>query len=130
MYKFITKPAALAVLALTSALAPAWAQPSKAPLPAQNVMMDGMEQTLTGLVTDAKCKGRVDRKGATLFSCARQCTHWEGQNYVLMIGDTAYVLNGHKDDLDRFAGQKAAITGHFNGNILEVDSVSKAQKRS
>jgi hypothetical protein len=42
------KPTVAAVCTLTAALAPAWAQPSKVSLPAQN---SGAEQTLTGTVS-------------------------------------------------------------------------------
>jgi len=128
MYKFIAKPTAAAVLALTAALAPAWAQLSKAPLPAQTSTMDGMEQTLTGTISDSKCKGTVDRKTQTLASCARQCTHFEGRDYVLLMGNTVYVLNGHKSDLAKFAGGRAVITGRVDGNTVLVDSVSSAKK--
>jgi len=90
--------------------------------------MDGIKQTLTGTISDSKCKGRVDRKNATLSSCTRQCTHWEGRDYVLLVGDAVYVLNGHKDDLDKFAGGRAVITGRVDGNTILVDSVSSAKK--
>ena len=46
--KSVARPTITAVLVLTAALAPAWAQPSKVSLPAQN---SGAEQTLTGTVS-------------------------------------------------------------------------------
>src|SRR5216684_2659026 len=54
--KSIAKPSIAAVLALTAALGPAWAQSSKLSLPAQT---SGAEQTLTGTVGDSKCKGHT-----------------------------------------------------------------------
>jgi hypothetical protein len=44
----VVRPTVTALLMLTAALAPVWAQPSKVSLPAQN---SGAEQTLTGTVS-------------------------------------------------------------------------------
>jgi hypothetical protein len=124
--KSVTRPTIAAVLALTAALAPAWAHPSKLSLPDQK---SGGEQALTGTVSDSKCKGRIDRKAVTLFSCTHQCTHSEGRDYVLLMGDAVYTLDGHKNDLDKYAGGRATITGRINGNTVLVDSVSPVKKQ-
>jgi hypothetical protein len=125
--KSIAKPSIASVLALIAALAPAWAQPSKTSLPAQN---SGAEQTLTGTVGDSKCKGRViDRKAVTLLSCTYICTHSETRDYVLLTGNSIYVLTGHRNDLDKFGGGRATITGRVDGNTITVDSVSSVKNR-
>jgi hypothetical protein len=122
--KSIAKPSIAAVLALTAVLAPAWAQPS---LPAQN---SGAEQTLTGTVGDSKCKGQtIDRKAVTLLSCTHICTHSEGRDYVLRMGNSVYVLVGHRNDLDKFGGGRATVTGRLDGNTILVDSVSSVKKQ-
>jgi hypothetical protein len=124
--KSIAKPSIAAVLALTAALGPAWAQTSRTSLSAQN---DGAERTLTGTVGDSKCKGQIDRKGVTKLSCTIQCTHSEGRDYVLVMDDAVYVLDGHRSDLDKFAGGRATITGRVDGNTVMVDSVSSVKKQ-
>jgi len=125
--KSIAKQSIAAVLALTAALAPAWAQSSKLSLPAQT---SGAEQTLTGTVGDSKCKGQaLDRKAVTLLSCTYVCTHSGGRDYVLVTGDAEYVLKGHESDLDKFGGGRATITGRVDGNTISVDSVSSVKKQ-
>ena len=124
--KSVTKPSIASVLALTAALAPAWAQPSRTSLPAQN---SGAEQTLTGTVGDSKCQGRtLDRKNVTLLSCTHLCTHSEGRDFVLVTGDSVYTLTGHRNELDKFGGGRATITGHIDGSTVVVDSVSPVKK--
>ena len=125
--KSIAKPSIAAVLALTSALVSAWAQPSKLSLAAQT---PGAERTLTGIVGDSKCKGQVlDRKNVTLLSCTYMCTHSEHREYVLVTGGAEYVLKGHGSDLDKFGGGRATITGRVDGNSILVDSVSSVRKQ-
>ncbi len=125
--KSIAKPSIAAVLALTAALGPAWAQSSKLSLPAQT---SGAEQTLTGTVGDSKCKGQtLDRKAVTLLSCTHLCTHLEGRDYVLATRDAVYVLNGHRNELDKFGGGRATITGRVDGNTVLVDSVTSVKKQ-
>jgi hypothetical protein len=123
----IAKQSIAAVLALTAALAPAWAQSSKLSLPDQT---SGPERTLTGTVGDSKCKGQtIDRKNVTLLSCTYLCTHSERRDYVMVTRDAVYVLNGHRNELDKFGGGRATITGRVDGNTVLVDSVSSVKKQ-
>jgi hypothetical protein len=125
--KAIAKPSVAAVLALTAALAPTWALPSTVSLPAQT---SGAQQTLTGTVGDSKCKGQtLDRKAVTLLSCTHVCTNSEHRDFVLVTRDAVYVLNGHRDELDKFGGGRATITGRVDGNTVLVDSVSSVKKQ-
>ena len=74
----------MALLSLTAALAPVWAQtPSNLP-PAEN---SGLEKTLTGTVSDAVCKGWHNRKGQTYYSSSLKCVE-DGADYVLVVGKT------------------------------------------
>jgi len=124
--KSIAKTSIAAVLALT-ALGPAWAQSSKLSVSAQT---SEAEQTLTGTVGDAKCKGQtLDRKNLTLLSCTHLCTNSEHRDFVLVTRDAVYVLNGHRNELDKFGGGRATITGHVDGNTVLVDSVSSVKKQ-
>ncbi len=115
-----------ALLSLTPALAPAWAQaPSNFP-PAEN---SGLEKTLTGTVSDAVCKGWHNRKGRTNDSYSLKCVE-DGADYVLVVAKTLYILQGHRTELDKFAGGRATVTGRLTGNNLSVDSVAKGKEAS
>ena len=89
----------------------------------------GVEEQLTGLVSDAICKGMHFRKALTPFSCTLKCVH-EGADHSLVVGDKVYVLEGHRAELDKFAGGRATIRGQVNGNRIAVDSVTKAEKKA
>jgi len=96
-----------ALLSLTAALAPVWAQaPSNLP-PAEN---SGLEKTLTGTISDAACKGWHNRKGQTNYSCSLKCVE-DGADYVLVVGKKVYILQGHRTELEKFAGGRATVTG-------------------
>jgi hypothetical protein len=122
--KSVTRTTVTAVLVLIAALAPAWAQPSK---PSPGGQSPWVEQTLSGTVGDSKCKGGVDREKTTPSSCAVTCTHSEGRHYVLVTPDAVYSLDGHKSDLDKFAGARATITGRADANTILVESVSSVK---
>ena len=96
-----------------------------APVPSRNATAG---EELTGLVSDAICKGMHFRKALTPFSCTLKCVH-DGADYALVVGDTVYVLEGHRAELDRFAGGRATVRGHLNGERFTVDSVTKAEKK-
>ena len=98
------------------------------PTPVPNRDAAAVEE-LTGLVSDATCKGMHFRKAVTPFSCTLKCVH-EGADYVLIVGDTVYILEGHRPDLDKFAGGRATIRGQVNGDRIVVDSVMKAEKKA
>jgi hypothetical protein len=121
----ISRSLATAVVSLAATLAPAWAQFSSSPVPAQSL---GSEKTLTGIVSDSYCKGRQLQKGQTQFSCTLKCVHEEGRNYVLVVGNDVYVLNGPRVELDKFAGGRATITGNVSDGTLTVEQVTTAKK--
>ena len=117
-----------AVLSLTAALAAVWARPVRSSLPSGD---SGSEQTLTGIVSDSICKVQnypSHHKGVTRFSCTLECVHHEGADYVLVVDDSVYVLDGHRGDLDNFAGGRASVTGHVDGNRVSVESVTAVKK--
>lgn len=88
------------------------------------------EQELTGIVSDSTCKGWHNRKAVTAWGCSRQCVE-DGADYALVVGHTVYILEGHKAELDKFAGGPATITGRVDGKRVLVDSVAakNAKKR-
>jgi hypothetical protein len=98
------------------------------PVPVPNRDTAAVEE-LTGLVSDATCKGMHFRKAVTPFSCTLKCVH-DGADYALIVGDTVYILEGHRPELDKFAGGRATIRGQVKGNRIVVDSVMKTEKKA
>ena len=71
-------------------------------------------EQLTGLVSDATCKGMHFRKAVTPFSCTLKCVH-DGADYALIVDDTVYILEGRRPELVKFAGSRATIRGQISG---------------
>jgi hypothetical protein len=90
---------------------------------------DTAVQELTGIVSDGVCKGRHNRKAVTQFGCTLKC-FGDGADYVLVVGDRIYILEGHKADLDKFAGGAATIAGRVGGNKVVGDSVTATKKKA
>lgn len=86
--------------------------------------------TLAGLVTCAHCGLNVP-KGQTRMSWALQNVN-RGDDIVLITDDgkgfKTFSLNGHKDDLMKYLGGEATISGDLSGGNLEVASVSAKGK--
>lgn len=97
----------VAVVALASAFA--MAQAAQAP--------DAL--SLTGTVT---CQGRIAhhytcQRNQTQQTCTLACVE-QGSKFVLMVGDTPYLLEGDSRDLKTLAGGTATVTGvAMNGQI-------------
>ena len=86
-------------------------------------------QELTGIVSDGVCKGRHNRKAVTQFGCTLKCVG-DGADYVLVVGERVYILEGHKADLDKFAGGRATVAGRVNDDTVVVDSVTAIKKKA
>jgi hypothetical protein len=84
-------------------------------------------QQLTGVVSDAMCGASHMMEGKTPAECVRECVK-EGSKYALVVGDKVYTLTGHEAELDKLAGEKATVKGNVNGDTIQVQSVSPAQK--
>src|SRR5258707_12929259 len=115
-----------ALLSWTRSVPRVWAQAPIIFHPAEN---SGLEKTFTGTVSNAVCKGWHNRKGQTNYSCSLKCVE-DGADYVLVVGKTLYILQGHRTELDKFAGGRATVTGRLTGNNLSVDSVAKGKEAS
>jgi hypothetical protein len=80
-------------------------------------------QTLTGVLTDSRCAGRhpsdsrMRSSECTLF-CIKQ-----GASWVLVDGDTTYLVKGDSPTFDRLAGQRVKLTGSVEGNNIKVQSI-------
>jgi hypothetical protein len=76
-----------------------------------------------GMITDSDCGARHHKdSNRSPAQCTRFC--WQnGAKYVLIDGDRIYELQGQSAQLDRFAGQRAAIAGTLNGNAIAIVSI-------
>jgi hypothetical protein len=118
MYKMRVNQLSLvaAVVALSSALA--MAQPP-------TTSNDGVEQRLTGTVTSS---GRINhqyscQRNQTLQTCTLASVA-QGSQYVLLVGDKAFVLEVNHHMIEGYAGGKATVTGLVSNNHIQVRTVS------
>jgi len=89
----------------------------------------GSTEELTGIVSDATCQGRHNRKAVTNCGCTRKCVE-DGGDYALVVGQRVYILQGHRADLDKFAGGRATVVGGVNGSKVVADSVTAVKKKA
>ncbi len=84
--------------------------------------------TFTGTVSDAMCGARhTMMPGKPDADCVRACVK-AGSDYALVVGNKVYTLKGDKAALDKFAGQKATITGQLSGDTIQASSISAPKK--
>jgi hypothetical protein len=83
-------------------------------------------QTYEGMITDAHCGARHSVAiGETATECTILCVR-AGEQFVLVDGDTSYLLDGDLLALKRVAGKRARISGTLNGKTISVTAVVKA----
>lgn len=85
-------------------------------------------KTLTGIVSDSMCGAHHMAKDKSPAECTRTCIK-QGTKYALVVGKKVYTLDGHEAELDKFAGEKATVTGSVMGEMVMVESVAAAKKK-
>ena len=110
----------LALLIPTSgAVAPAAREPISSQSPIRTET-----QTYDGMVTDSHCGAKHSTAiGRTATDCAIICVR-AGSQFVLIDGDTRYLLDGDPVTLKQVAGQRARIIGTLNGKTISVEAVT------
>jgi hypothetical protein len=79
---------------------------------------------LTGIVSDSDCGSTHGTKIRGDENCTRLCVSL-GADYALAVGERIYVLRGHPDELNAFAGDMVIVRGKVIGrNIVAVESVA------
>ena len=79
-----------------------------------------------GMITDSHCGAKHSAAiGRTAADCTLICVHG-GEQFVLVDGDTSYLLEGDVIALKRLAGQRVRIVGTLNGKKISVKSVVAA----
>ena|SRR5690349_16920704 len=84
-------------------------------------------QTFSGVVSDNMCGKQHMAKDKSAAECTRECVKM-GSDYALVVGDKVYTLKGDKTQIDRYAGEKATITGTTKGETITVSSISAPKK--
>jgi len=80
-------------------------------------------QTYEGMITDTRCGARHSAAiGKTATDCILSCVHG-GEQFVLIDGDTTYLLEGDLVTLKQVAGQRVSVIGTLNGKRISVNSV-------
>jgi hypothetical protein len=78
---------------------------------------------LSGIVTDTDCGGTHGTKTHGDAECIRACVRL-GAEYALAVGKNVYVLKGHQQELNEFAGDKVLVSGVVvGGDTVVVESV-------
>lgn len=86
----------------------------------------GAQKTLTGVVSDAMCGQTHMMKDKPDAECLRYCVK-QGNKYALLVGKSAYTLEGHEPELDKYAAQKVTVKGTLKGEIMTVETVASAK---
>ena len=79
-------------------------------------------KTYNGIVTTTMC-GTHHFAGMTPAECVRKC-FTSGSQYVLVVDDKPYKLEGNTAGLDAYAGEKASVFGTASRSTIQVISVS------
>jgi len=79
--------------------------------------------TVSGVISDSHCGAKhATESGNVPAQCARVCVR-RGAKYVVVDGDTTYILVGSETTFDAFAGQRVQVNGTLNGDTLKVTSI-------
>jgi hypothetical protein len=93
-----------------------------------NSQSAGSNQTYEGMITDTRCGAKHSAViGLSASDCARACVH-AGEHFVLVDGDSVYILEGESASLKQLAGQRVRIMGLLKGNKISVSSVAAENK--
>jgi hypothetical protein len=111
---------ALVIAALGAvAVAVAYEPESGQPRPPSAIRLQSYE----GLLTDAKCGAKHSAAiGKMAADCTLACVH-KGEQFVLVDGDTVYLLEGDPVVLKQAAGRRVRISGTLKGERISVTSV-------
>lgn len=123
--KLIAVVVAVAVFTLSAIVMAAQMQ---MPDNSANKQASAATKTLIGIVSDSMCGAHHMAKDKSPAECTRLCVK-QGQKYALVVGQKAYVLEGHEDELDKLAGQLVTVKGTVNGDMVNVASVAAAKKK-
>ena len=81
-------------------------------------------QSYQGVVTDTHCGAKHSVEiGRTATDCTILCVR-RGEQFSLVDGNAAYVLEGDLQALKLVAGQRVKILGKLNGNKISITAIT------
>jgi hypothetical protein len=88
-------------------------------------VQNASERTFEGMVTCSRCGGRHPAKsGETAAQCSLTCVRG-GSGFTLVDGEVLYVLDGDREIIKHYVGQRAQVAGLAEGNTIRVSSISQ-----
>jgi hypothetical protein len=118
----------IAVLTFSTMLMAAQMQmPASTPGTSKPAEASAAPKTLTGTVSDSMCGAHHMEKDKSASECTRECVK-KGTKYALVVGEKVYTLDGHEEELDKLAGERATVKGSVMGEMVMVESVAPAKK--
>lgn len=94
---------------------------------AASLAQSGGGKTFTGVVSDNMCGKQHMEKNKSAAECTRECVK-AGSDYALVVGDKVYTLKGNKAEIDKYAGEKATVTGREKDDTITVSSITGPKK--
>lgn len=80
-------------------------------------------QSYEGVITDSHCGAKHSAAiGKSAADCTRMCVHG-GEQFVLVVGDELYVLEGDPAALKQAAGRRVRLSGTLKGKKISVTSI-------
>jgi len=89
-----------------------------------------VEQRLTGTIS---CAARIThqytcQRNQTQQTCTLACVE-RGSEFVLVVGDHSYALDGNKHSIEKYAGGKATVIGTVTQDRISVHLISEAKQK-
>ena len=76
-----------------------------------------------GVITDSFCQARhAPDSGKRPAECVSACLR-KGAKLMLVDGEKSYLLQGNSAELEKFAAQRAKVTGMLDGTTIRVGAV-------
>jgi hypothetical protein len=80
-------------------------------------------QNYEGVITDARCGAKHSAVfGDTAADCTLRCVR-AGEQFLLVDGNSSYLLEGDSQALKQAAGQRVKVAGTLNGGKISVTSI-------
>ena len=87
--------------------------------------MGAFAESMTGYISDAKCKHADGTEKS--IGCSKGCLK-RGEAAVLVVGDKVVkIADASKEKVTEFAGKKVVVTGDLKDDTLTVASVKAAE---
>lgn len=88
--------------------------------------MGAFAETFNGTIVDKNCGAKHADASEASAACSKRCVG-RGTPAVLVVGDKIYNFDeASKDKIKDLVGDKVKVDGKLKGDVLSVESISKA----